>query len=104
MMPTVVAEQPTVPPPAYHRAQVKLGSALHIDAYRLVRTPHLLVICRLAVRLAHRRCTPPLPAGTGGAPHIYSEESLLTLGRPYELGSSMSCWDREADKNRTFRA
>lgn len=41
---------------------------------------HLLTLCRLAVRLAHRRCPPPLPAGKGGAPRTYSEESLLLIG------------------------
>lgn len=78
-MPTVVAEQAPIPPPAYHRAQAKLGSALHIDALSLVRTLHLLTLCRLAVRLAHRRCPPPLPAGPGGAPRLYREESLLLI-------------------------
>ena len=63
MMPTVLPEQAPVPPPAYHRAQARLGPALHIDALTLVRTLHLLALCRLAVRLAHRRCSPPLPAG-----------------------------------------
>jgi len=29
--------------------------------------------------LAHHRCPPPLPAGPGGAPRIYDEESLLLL-------------------------
>src|SRR5436305_5144056 len=79
MMPTALTEQAPVPPPAYHRAQARLGPALHIDALTLVRTLHLLAACRLAVRLAHRRCAPPLPAGPGGAPRIYSEEPLLLL-------------------------
>src|SRR5215471_16249946 len=79
MMPIVVAEQAPVPPPAYHRAQARLGAALHIDALTLVRTLHLLTLCRLAVRLAHRRCPPPLPAGPGGAPQTYREESLLLI-------------------------
>lgn len=79
MMPSVVSEQAPVPPPAYHRAQARLGPALHIDALTLVRTLHLLALCRLAVRLARRRCPAPLPAGPGGAPRTYSEESLLLL-------------------------
>ncbi len=79
MMPTVISEQAPLPPPAYHRAQARLGPALHIDALTLVRTLHLLALCRLAVRLAHRRCPPPSPAGPGGAPRTYSEESLLLL-------------------------
>jgi len=40
---------------------------------------HLLSLCRLAVGLAHRRCPPPLPAGPGGAPRTYCEESLLLI-------------------------
>src|SRR5881398_1489766 len=80
MMPTVVKEQAPIPPPSYQRAQARLGPALHINALTLVTTLHLLPLCRLAVRLAHRRCPPPLPAGPGGAPLIYSEESLLLIG------------------------
>jgi transposase len=80
MMPTVVKEQAPIPPPSYQRAQARLGPALHIDALTLVTTLHLLILCRLAVRLAHRRCPPPLPAGPGGAPLIYREESLLLIG------------------------
>src|SRR3989440_9828922 len=79
MMPLVVNEQAPVPPPAYHRAQARLGPALHIDALTLVTTLHLLVLCRLAVRLAHRRCPPPLPSGPGGSPRTYREESLLLI-------------------------
>jgi hypothetical protein len=79
MMPTLVNEATSVPPPAYHRAQARLGPALHIDALALVNTLHLLTLCRLAVRLAHHRCPPPLPSGPGGAPRTYSEESLLLI-------------------------
>jgi len=32
MMPIVLTEQAPIPPPAYHRAQARLGPALHIDA------------------------------------------------------------------------
>ena len=79
-MPTVVCEQAPVPPPAYHRAQARLGPALHIDALTLVRILHLLALCRLAVRLAaHHRCAPSLPPGLGGTPRIYHEESLLLI-------------------------
>jgi transposase len=78
-MPTVICEQAPVPPPAYYRAQARLGPALHIDALTLVRSLHLLALCRLAVRLAHCRCPPPLPAGPGGAPRTYGEESLLLI-------------------------
>jgi hypothetical protein len=79
MMPTVIKDQAPVPPPAYHRMQARLGSNLHIDALTLVNTLHLLTLCSLAVRLAHHRCPPPLPAGPGGAPRTYSEETLLLL-------------------------
>ena len=60
MMPTVVKEQAPVPPPSYQRAQARLSRALHIDALTLLTTLHVLALCRLAVRLAHRRCPPPL--------------------------------------------
>jgi hypothetical protein len=79
MMPIVSNEAAPVPPPAYHRAQARLGPALHIDALTLVTTLRLLILCRLAVRLARHRCPSPLPAGPGGAPRVYSEESLLLL-------------------------
>ncbi len=69
MMPvTVTDHQAPVPPPSYQRGQARLGPALHIDALTLVTTLHLLALCQLAVRLAHHRCPPPLPAGPGGAP------------------------------------
>src|SRR2546423_13462264 len=80
MMPLALKEQAAVPPPSFERAQTRRSPALHIDALTLVRTLHLLALCRLAVRLAHRRCPPPLPAGKGGSPRIYSEESLLLIG------------------------
>ena len=79
MMPALISKQAPVPPPAYHRMQARLGANLHIDALTLVTTLHLLTLCRLAVRLAHRRCPPPLPAGPGGAPRTYSEETLLLI-------------------------
>lgn len=79
MIPLIVNEQAPVPPPAYHRAQARLGPALHIDVLTLVSTFHLLTLCRLAVRLAHHRCPPPLSAGPGGSPRTESSESLLLL-------------------------
>src|SRR5438094_6511946 len=75
----VVDHQAAVPPPSYQRAQAKQSPALHINALTLVTTLQLLALCRLAVRLAHRRCPPPLPAGKGGSPRTYSEESLLLI-------------------------
>src|SRR5260370_17503495 len=79
MMSRSLNEQAPVHSPAYHRAQARLGRALHLDALTLVNTLPLLTLCRLAVRLAHRRCPPPLPAGPGGARRTYSEESLLLV-------------------------
>jgi transposase len=72
-------QQAPVPPPSYQRAQARARKALHINALTLVTSLHLLTLCRLAVRLAHRRCPPPLPKGPGGAPRRYSEESLLLV-------------------------
>lgn len=79
MIPTIVKEQAPVPPPCYQRAQARLKPALHIDALTLITTLHLLTLCRLAVRVAHRRCPPPLSAGSGGAPRTYGEASLLLI-------------------------
>jgi hypothetical protein len=67
LMLTLVKEQAPVPPPCYQRAQARLKPALHLDALTLVRTLHLLALCHFAVRVAHHRCAPPLPAGPGGA-------------------------------------
>jgi len=64
MMPlTVIDHQAPVPPPSYQHGQARVASALHIDALTLVTTLHLLALCHLAVRLAHRSCPLPLPAG-----------------------------------------
>jgi hypothetical protein len=79
MIPAPCATMAPVPPPAYHRAQAKVGPALHVDALSLVSGLHLLTLCRLAVRLARRSCPPMLPAGPGGRPRRYREESLLLL-------------------------
>lgn len=79
MMSLALEDQTPVAPPSYQRAQARLGCALHINALTLVTTLHLLALCHLAVRLAHRRCPPPLPAGPGGAPRTYSEQSLLLI-------------------------
>src|SRR5437763_11479606 len=83
MMPTVVNEQAPVPPPSYHRrevqAQAQRARALHINALSLIKTLHLLALCRLAVQVANRRCPPPLPKGPGGAPRSYHDESLLLI-------------------------
>jgi hypothetical protein len=75
----VPAEYPSrdpVPPPAYHQS---LARALHLDALSLVQRLHLLALCRLAVQLGQQQSPPPLPAGPGGAPRVYREESLLLI-------------------------
>lgn len=79
MVPGPCSSTAPVPPPAYHRAQAQAGPALQLDALQLVRQLHLLALCRLAVHLARWRCPPPLPAGPGGRPRRYSEESLVLL-------------------------
>jgi hypothetical protein len=76
MTPTLGADQASVPPPSYDR---RAATALHLGALTLVSRLHLLALCRLAIRLAHQQCPPPLPAGPGGAPRVYSEESLVRL-------------------------
>src|SRR3954471_19322976 len=79
MMPVPRNHQAPVPSPSYQRAQAKAGKALHIDAVALVTSLQLLTLCHLAVRLAHRKCPPPLPKGPGGAPRRYREESVLLV-------------------------
>ena len=79
MVPALCAPTGAVPPPSYQRALAKQPAALHLTALTLVSTLRLLDLCRLAVRLAHRRCPPPLPAGPGGRPRTYSEESLVLI-------------------------
>lgn len=79
MVPALCANTAAVPPPSYQRAVRKQAAALHVTALALVTTLRLLDLCRLAVRLAQRRCPPPLPKGPGGRPRIYSEESLLLI-------------------------
>src|SRR5260370_36174357 len=76
MTPDVCADQAPVPPPSYHRAT---ATALHLDGLTLVTRLHLLEVCRVAVRLAQQQCPPPLPAGPGGAPRLYVEETLFLL-------------------------
>jgi hypothetical protein len=68
--------QAPVPPPPQHRT---VATALHLDALTLVTRLHLLEICRVTVQLAQQQCPPPLPAGPGGAPRLYAEESVLLL-------------------------
>jgi hypothetical protein len=79
MVPALCSRTAPVPPPAYHRALARRPRALHIDALTLVTALQLLAVCRLAVRLAHRVCPPPLAAGPGGAPRRYSAESLVLI-------------------------
>lgn len=76
MAPALYTNQAPVPPPSYHRT---MATALHLDALTLVTRLRLLEVCRVAVQLAQQQCPPPLPAGPGGAPRVYSEASLLLL-------------------------
>jgi len=79
MVPTLCHDTAAVPPPAYQRALAKQPVALHLSAVVVVSSLHLLQLCGVAVRLAHRRCPPPLPKGPGGAPRVYREESLVLI-------------------------
>lgn len=79
MVPVPCPATVAVPPPSYQRALAKQPTALHVTALTLVTTLHLLDLCRLAVRAAHRRCPPPLPKGPGGRRRTYTEESLLLI-------------------------
>ncbi len=79
MVPARCLTTGAVPPPSYQRALQKQPTALHVTALALVTALPLLDLCRLAVRLAHRRCPPPLPKGPGGKPRAYTEESLLLI-------------------------
>jgi hypothetical protein len=82
MAPTLCAHPAPVPPPSYHRI---LAAALHLDALTLVICLQLLEVCRAALQLAQRHCPPPLPAGPGGAPRVYTEETLLLLALLHTL-------------------
>src|SRR5262249_17945657 len=77
MVPAEYSDQAPVSPPGFHRS---VAHALHLDALTLVRRLHLLELCGLAVCLAQRQSPPPLPAGPGGAPRVYADDSLLLLG------------------------
>jgi hypothetical protein len=72
----IAEDQSPIPPPSNHSRPTR---SLHLDALTLVRRLRLLALCRVAVHLARQRCPQPLPAGPGGAPRIYRDESLLLL-------------------------
>jgi hypothetical protein len=76
LAPALCADQVPVPPPSHHRRSAR---ALHLDALTLVTRLRLLALCQLAVHFAQQQEAPPLPAGPGGAPRVYREESLLLL-------------------------
>jgi len=79
MVPALCPSTAEVPPPAYQRALAKQPTSLHCTALVVVTRLSLLALCGVAVRLAHRRCPPPLSKGPGGAPRVYAEESLLLI-------------------------
>jgi hypothetical protein len=76
MAPAVCGDQAPVPPPSYHRT---VATTRRLDGLTLVGRLQLLALSQLAVQLAWQQCPPPLPAGPGGAPRIYHEESLVLL-------------------------
>jgi hypothetical protein len=57
----------------------KRGPPVPIDALTLVTRRHRLTRCRQAVRRVQRHSPPPLPKGPGGAPRVYSAQSLLLI-------------------------
>ncbi len=75
MMPALGKSAAPVPA-VYHRAQARLGPALHIDALTLVNTLHLLTLCRA---LGSSSVSSPIAQRPGGAPRAYCEESLLLI-------------------------
>src|SRR5262245_20640831 len=79
MIPAVDLGEPSIPPPSYHRTR---ATSLHLDALTQATRLELLVLCRRAVRLAHRQRPPPLPAGPGGAPRVYTEETPSHFSMP----------------------
>jgi hypothetical protein len=76
MLPACGLAHAPVPPPSYQRT---LATALHLDALTLITRLWLVALCRLAVQLVQQQCPPPLHAGRGGVPRMYTEESLLLL-------------------------
>ena len=60
MVATVCADPAPIPPPSHPRT---MATALHLDALTLVARFHLLEMCCVAVRLAHKQCASPLPTG-----------------------------------------
>lgn len=81
MVPARCPTTGTVPPPSYQRARKKQPVALHVTTLTLVTTHRLLDLCRQAVRLAHRRCPPPLPKSPSGRPR----KSLLLIALLHTL-------------------
>ena len=64
-----------------HSIVHKPSAARHYIWMRSPKSPRCirLSLCRLAVRLAHGRCPPALPACLGGDPRRYNEGSLLLV-------------------------
>jgi hypothetical protein len=82
MMPTLVNEQAPVPPPAYYRAQARLGPALHIDALTGV---------------AHPASAHALPTGGAlGAPSVFTAPTGRARRRPAHLPRGLLAAHREA--------
>jgi hypothetical protein len=98
MMLTIVAEQAPVPPPAYHRAQVRLGPALHIDA--LTEVAHAASAHTLspgpsslpaALSGCAKRRTPHLSRGVEAFHLALARVVAAVLSRPAQLVSGLAC-------------
>ncbi len=89
MVPVPCVSTAPVPPPSYQRAVATSTPALHIDALTLVTRLHLLVLCRLAVGVAHRHCPPPCPRGRGQAAHLQRGEHAADRPAAHALAAEL---------------
>ena len=78
-MPTLYKDQAIVPPPAYHQAQGRQRPALHSDV--LSERQHVARVHAVPFGCSSGSSSfpPPLPAGSGGIPHTYSDEILFLI-------------------------
>ncbi len=75
-----------VPPPAYHRAQAKVGPALHLDALTLITRSHLLAPARTCSHCAGWPCSWPVAAVLRHCPPVQGD-ARAAIAR-----SRCSCW------------
>ena len=71
MVPAPCVSTRPVPPPAYHRAQAKVGPALHHDARMLITRQYLLALCRVAALSPKNWLHPRLFNCLGNAPYHF---------------------------------